>query len=130
MARSTHLVVMNSFDRLEAFRVSYQVGIAVYRSTERWPKREMFGLSAQARRAAFSVSLNIAEGSTKRGPREMRRFLDISLGSLSELEVILRMARDLDLTDTAELDELEKMRAIAGRLTFRLYQAIARRSQE
>jgi four helix bundle protein len=118
---------MSSFDNLEAFKAGYQVGLAVYLSTEHWPKREMFGLSAQARKAAFSISLNIAEGSTKRGTRELRRFLDISLGSLAELEVILRMARDLGLTADEEIIDLEKMRATAGRLTWRLYQAIARR---
>lgn len=115
---------MAPFDKLEAFKASYQLGLATYRCTERWPKREMFGLSSQARRAAFSVSLNIAEGSSKRGPREMRRYLDIALGSLSEVEVILRLAKDLELAPLDEIDGLEKQRSLAGRLTWKLYQAI------
>ena len=115
---------MTPFDRLDAFKASYQVGLCVYRSTEHWPKREMFGLSSQARRAAFSISLNIAEGASKRGPREMRRYLDIALGSLSELQVILRMASDLNLANQDEIAGLEKVRSLAGRLTWKLYRSI------
>jgi four helix bundle protein len=73
----------------------------------------MFGLSAQARRAAYSVSLNIAEGVGKRGSRELRRYLDIALGSLFELEVILRFAKDLEFSPANEIRELEELRSKA-----------------
>jgi len=84
----------------------------------------MFGLSSQARRSAFSISINIAEGASKRGPREMRRYLDIALGSLSELQVILRMASDLNLANQDEIAGLEKVRSLADRLTWKLYRSI------
>jgi four helix bundle protein len=66
-------------------------------------KRDVWA-SVQARTAAFSVSLNIAEGASKRGPREMRRYLDIALGSLSELQFILRFAKDLKLANDEEIN--------------------------
>jgi four helix bundle protein len=118
---------MTPFDRLDAFKSSYEVGLAIYRSTIKWPKREMFGLSVQARRAANSISLNIAEGASKKGPREMRRYLDIALGSLSELQVILRFAKDLKMASEEEIADLEKLRGESGRLTWKLYQAIQSR---
>jgi four helix bundle protein len=115
---------MTPFDRLDAFRASYRVGLATYKATENWPKRELFGLTSQARRAATSISINIAEGVSKKGPREMRRYLDIALGSLAELQVILRFAQDLKLATEEEVSNLEKQRSEAGRLTWKLYKAI------
>jgi four helix bundle protein len=81
---------MAPFDRLTAFQKSYELGLAVLKSTEKWPKQHQFGIAAQARRASTSVSINIAEGSCKRGRAEFRRYLDIALGSLAETEVLLR----------------------------------------
>jgi four helix bundle protein len=117
---------MAPYDKLEAWQASYQLGLAVIRATERWPKREMFGLSSQARRAAYSVSLNIAEGVGKRGSRELRRYLDIALGSLFELEVILRFAKDLEFSSANEIRELEELRSKAGRLTWRFYESVSK----
>jgi hypothetical protein len=71
---------MAPFDRLTAFQKSYELGLAVLKSTEKWPKQHQFGIAAQARRASTSVSINIAEGSCKRGRAEFRRYLDISWG--------------------------------------------------
>jgi four helix bundle protein len=62
---------------------------------EALPPEELYGLVSQARRAASSSAVNIVEGSTKRGSREFRRFLDISLASLAGLEYVFRLAEDL-----------------------------------
>ncbi len=114
---------MGTQSKLLAFQVSYDLGLAVIRSTERWPKREMFGLSAQARRASTSVSINMAEGLAKRGRRELLRYLGISLGSLAEVEVIISFARDLSFVSAAEAEELERLRTRAAQLTWRLHEA-------
>jgi four helix bundle protein len=107
---------MAPYEKLEAWQASYQLGLAIIRTTDRWPQREMFGLCAQARRFAYSVSLNIAEGIGKRGSREFRRYLVIALGSLFELEVVLRFAKDLEFSPEDEVLRLEEMRSKAGRL--------------
>jgi four helix bundle protein len=84
----------------------------------------MYGLTAQARRAAFSTALNIAEGSAKRGVKEFRRYLDMSLGSLSELACLLIIARDVGVMGTSAFGELEVLRDHANRLTWGLYRAL------
>jgi four helix bundle protein len=76
---------MKRYERLEAWQAAHQLVLLTYRVTKAFPREELYGLTSPARRAGFSVAANIAEGSAKRGPREFRRYLDIALGSLSEL---------------------------------------------
>jgi four helix bundle protein len=111
-------------DTLEAFKTSYAFGLAILESTENWPKREMYGLSSQIRRASTSISVNIAEGVAKRGGKDLRRYLDIALGSLAESDVLLRFAGDRNFITKEEWNRLEGARARAGRLTWGLYEAI------
>jgi four helix bundle protein len=81
-------------------------------------------LTSQARRAAFSVAANIAEGAARNGHREFRRFLDVSLGSTSELCYVLRLARDLGLLSQGEWEALEQQRDLSGKLLWRLHQSL------
>ena len=113
-------------ENLVAFRKSYELGLAMLKSTEKWPKREMFGLASQARRASTSIAINIAEGVAKRGRNELRRYLDIALGSLAETQVLISFARDMNFISTAEASSLEGLRAEAGRLVWGLYVATVR----
>jgi four helix bundle protein len=112
---------------LAAWRLSYQLVLAVYDATDGFPKHELYGLTSQARRAAFSIVANIAEGSAKRGAGEFRRFLDVALGSITELEVALRLAKDRRYLTVEAWTALEGLRNHAGAVLWRLYQAIQRR---
>ena len=76
--------------------------------TRRFPKDELYGLTSQTRRAAASVAANIAEGCGRTGSAELSRFIQIAMGSASELEFHLLLARDLELLDTREFDSLSK----------------------
>jgi four helix bundle protein len=82
--------------RLDAWKISRQLVVSVYRLTQHFPKAEMFGLTAQMRRSAVSIPANIAEGAARTGIREFVQFLNIARGSLSELETHLLIAVDLD----------------------------------
>ena len=103
------------------------MSLAVYRATTSWPSQERYGMVAQLRRAAVSVSANIAEGSARLGPREFRRFLDISLGSLAETHVYLILAKELGLLSKSQWGELETLRDHTGRLIWGLSRAIQKR---
>ena len=109
------------YEKFEAWRISHQLALEVYGTTSRWPKSERYELTSQARRAALSVPTNIAEGSAKRGTREFRRYLDISLGSLSELSYLLRFSIDLGILDRDIYLKLDQRRNRAGMLIWRLY---------
>ena len=112
---------MMPYERYDAWKVSHALALAIYSSTENWPKRELYGLTAQTRRAALSVPTNIAEGAAKLGPREFRRYLDISLGSLSELSYLLRFSHDRGLLGPEEWQRLDAMRNSSGQLVWRLF---------
>ena len=115
---------MLAHERLQAWKLCHELVLAVYAATSSFPKYELYGLTSQARRSAFSAAVNIVEGAAKRGPREFRRFLDISIGSLAELAYTLRVARDLKFLDSKDWSDLERIRRRAGVMTWKLYAAI------
>jgi four helix bundle protein len=112
------------YESLRAFHACDNLVVAVYDAVQTWPKYELYGLTSQARRCAFSTAANIAEGSGKRGPKEFRRYLDISLGSLSELSYVLRLAHRLKYTSPEMNTALEEMLDEAGKLTFSLARSL------
>jgi four helix bundle protein len=117
---------MASYERFTAWKLSYELALKVYEATDSFPKSELYGLTSQARRAAFSVVANIAEGAAKRGRQEFRRYLDVALGSVTELQVALRLARDRGYLSAESWAQLEQLRNRAGAVTWGLYRAIAR----
>jgi len=120
---------MLPYERFEAWRLCHRLALETYRITEGFPRREIYGLASQARRAAFSAAANIAEGSAKRGASEFRRYLDISLGSLAELSYTLRLARDLGFIGAAEGTRISGLHKHASVVTWKLYDAIRRARQ-
>ncbi len=86
---------MKNFRDLQVWHKAHSLTLASYRITNTFPKQEMYGLTSQIRRCAASVAANIAEGCGKRGNGEFYRFLNIALGSASELEHHFLLAYDL-----------------------------------
>jgi four helix bundle protein len=80
---------------LQAWQESRKLVSTIYRITQGFPKEEMFGLTAQMRRASVSIPSNIAEGVARTGSREYAQFLNVARGSVSELETQLFIACDL-----------------------------------
>ena len=111
---------MIPYERFDSWKLTHQLALAIYQATEQWPANERYGLTAQIRRAALSAPTNIAEGSAKRGRREFRRYLDIALGSLSEVSYLLRFSRDRGILKTEDFELLDNLRDQAGKLTWRL----------
>jgi four helix bundle protein len=115
---------MAIYQRIKAWERCHELCVAVYKATKSWPADERFGLSAQARRAAHSAAANIAEGCAKKGGREFRRYLNVSLGSLSELSYTLLLARDLQILEPDEWGRLEELQRKAGGMTWLLYRSL------
>jgi four helix bundle protein len=90
---------MQSPTRLRVFHEAEELAVLVYRLTRTMPADERYGLVQQMRRAGISIPSNIAEGCGRGGNRELVRFLSIALGSATELECQLRIARRLEQVD-------------------------------
>ncbi len=86
---------MGDFKKLKVWEKSHQLALAVYQTTTGFPDHERFGMTNQLRRAASSIPANIAEGCGKGTDNELGRYIRISLGSATELEYHLLLARDL-----------------------------------
>jgi len=101
------------FQDLIMWQKAHQFVLNVYRLTENFPTKEVYGLTTQFRKAAVSIAANIAEGFRKRGRADKARFLNISKGSLQECKYYLILTKDLGYAETShlsgELDEIGKM---------------------
>jgi four helix bundle protein len=80
--------------------------LEVYRLTKGFPKDELYGLTSQMRRAASSIPANISEGCGRDGDAELRRFLNIALGSACELDYFILLAADLGHLQPEEVRKL------------------------
>ncbi|GAB4514095.1 MAG: four helix bundle protein [Anaerolineae bacterium] len=91
---------MQDFRKLLVWEKSHQVALAIYAATRDFPKEELYGMTSQMRRASISIPSNIAEGCGRGTNGELIRFLQIAMGSASELEYQLLLAHDLKLMDS------------------------------
>jgi four helix bundle protein len=97
---------MGDFKRLKVWQKSHQLAQAVYIETSKFPEDERFGLTSQLRRAAASIAANLAEGCGRRTDRELDRYVRISLGSATELEYHLILAKDIGCLSPARYEIL------------------------
>ena len=96
---------MRDHTKLRAFELADQLAISVYQATSSFPRAEMFGLTAQLRRAAVSVASNIVEGCARSSEAEYLHFLDMAYDSAREVEYQLGLAHRLGfLSDAAQRD--------------------------
>jgi len=97
---------MQDFKRLKVWQRSHQLTLALYRATAAFPKEETYGLTSQIRRAASSIPGNISEGCGREGGAELARFLQMAMGSASELEYHVLLARELGLLTSKDYRQL------------------------
>ena len=94
-----------NFEKLDVYQKSINFVNEVYLTTRNYPKEEMFGLTSQFRRAAVSISLNIAEGSAKT-KKDFSRFVDMARGSIFECITILQISERLNYVGHVKINEL------------------------
>lgn len=86
---------IQSFTDLEAWKIGHKFVLKIYTVTNKFPNREAYSLADQMRRSAISITSNIAEGFSRKSKKDKSRFYSITLGSTTELQNQLVLARDL-----------------------------------
>ena len=107
---------IKSFTDLDTWKEAHKLVIAVYKITQKFPKEEIFGLTSQLRRAAVSVTSNIAEGFSRKSYSEKIQFYFTALGSLTEVQNQLLVAKDVDYIDKKNFDLLANQTVIVSKL--------------
>lgn len=97
---------MKDYREIKVWRRSHLLTLELYRLTKRFPKDELFGLTSQIRRAASSIAANIAEGCGRDGDAELKRFMNIALGSACELDYFILLAGELNYLSAPDGDGL------------------------
>jgi four helix bundle protein len=107
---------MKDFRKLKVWEKAHGLAIKVYRMTSGFPRSEAFGLTAQMRGASVSIASNLAEGCGRGSDSELGRFAEIAMGSASELEYQILLAKELgylaDADSThvaADIEEVKRM---------------------
>src|SRR6266576_7005977 len=115
---------MGPHKRFLAWQECNKLVLAVYKTTATFPKHELYGLTSQSRRAAFSAAANIVEGASRKGRNEFRHFLDIALGSLCELEYALEVVEALEYLKPEAAAALLAQQSRARFFTWKLKQSM------
>lgn len=87
--------------RLDAWNMSTDLVVQVYKDTGAFPAQELYALTGQIRRAAISVPSNIAEGAARQTAKEFVQFLHVAQGSMSELDTLLELGKRLEFLSSA-----------------------------
>ena len=97
---------MSMFRKLLVWQKSMELVTKMYSSTQKFPKEELFGLTSQIRRSAVSIPSNIAEGYGRDSNNEYLRFLNISIGSLFELQTQIEIAKNIMYLNEKDFNDL------------------------
>jgi four helix bundle protein len=97
---------LRNFRDLKVWEKAHSLTLEVYKSTVTFPREELYGLTSQMRRSCASIPANIAEGCGRSGDAELARFMRIAMGSASELEYHLLLARDLGFLTPSDHEQL------------------------
>jgi len=104
---------MRDYRKIKAWKQADDLAVAVYERTRSFPREELYGLTAQLRRAATSVPANIAEGTARESKRDYLHFLYIARGSLTETQYLVHLARRLGyLTDEDYQDLMRRVQCV------------------
>jgi len=109
---------------LVAWQKAMELVVAIYNVTKEFPKEEVYGLTAQLRRAAISVPSNIAEGAADRTTQQFSNFLSNAIGSLNEIDTQLNVALRLDYLAENDYQQLHVLLDECLALTYGLRKSL------
>lgn len=113
------------YKKLFVWQKADQFAFEIYGASEGFPRKEMFGLTSQLRRAALSIPTNLAEGQGRQGRKEFRQFVNIALGSATEVEYLLDFSFRLKYLDEKEIIRLQSLRREVSSLLWKLLQSLS-----
>jgi len=99
---------MRDFKKFEVWQLSHQLTLKIYKTSQSFPKEEIFGLTSQIRRSFASIGYNISEGSGRNSDKEFANFINIALGSSNEAENQLILSRDLQYISEEKFQILQQ----------------------
>jgi four helix bundle protein len=99
---------MKDFKKLKVWQKAHRLTLDVYQASATFPREELYGLTSQIRRSCLSIPSNIAEGCGRGSDTDFARFLQISMGSSSEVEYLLILSRDLQILTTDYYERLSQ----------------------
>jgi four helix bundle protein len=108
---------IKSFTDLNAWKEGHKLVLMIYGLTKQFPKEEIFGLVSQIRRCAVSITSNIAEGFSRLSYKEKARFYSISLGSTTELQNQLLIAKDVNYITKEQFQNIAKQSIKVHKIT-------------
>lgn len=114
---------LKGYQKLIVWQRAKELVVLVYKLAGKFPKSEEFGLRSQMTRAAVSVVSNIAEGYCRRSAKDKKRFLEMAIGSLFELESDIEIAKELEFITTNEYEILDKKKGEVGYLLNKYFSA-------
>ena len=118
---------ITSFTKLVAWQESHKLVLKVYKIVENFPKKEIFILTSQLLKAVISVSSNIAEGFSRISQKEKIQFYSISLGSLTEVQNHLLIAKDLGYINVSQFNSLADQDILIHKLINGLIKSVGKR---
>ena len=115
-----------TYSDLKIWQRADELAFEIYKITKKFPKDELYGITSQLRKAGLSVPTNIVEGYTRKGNKELARFIHISPGSLAEVEYLLFFSRKLDYSaDNGEYEKIETLSTVVGKLLWNFYKKLS-----
>jgi four helix bundle protein len=115
---------MHQFKELKVWQKGRFLVKEIYKSTRKFPKDELFGITSQMRRSAISIPANIAEGCGGNSENELNRFLDIANGSAFELETLVILCFDLEFFTQDEFENFDSKLNEIQKMIFGLKQSL------
>jgi four helix bundle protein len=115
---------MKDYRELKVWQKAHELTLAIYRVSADFPRAELYGLTSQLRRSCSSIPANLAEGCGRYGDAELARFCSIAMGSASELDYHLLLAKDLKLIQFRQYQELAHQTSEVKRMLTGLQQKL------
>lgn len=107
---------IRNFTDLNEWKEAHKLVLMIYQSIKKFPKEEMFGLTSQTRRAVISITSNIAEGFSRHSFKDKANFYSTALGSLTEVESQLYVARDIGYISKETFDKIEYQTILVNKI--------------